>query len=62
MLKINESESTVASRRSLNVANCRMVDFEEFQNETLAKRVIRQRGFSEYKRCKHCWDDTVRTD
>ena len=39
----------------------RMRDFQDFQNEPAAKTAMRSRGIQHYKRCKHCWDNSVQT-
>lgn len=71
-LRVNWRQGRIAQDKLVRVHRCTtsqpqgcqfgpMVDFKDFQNETLAKRAMGLRGFSEYKRCKHCWDNTVRT-
>ncbi|MFH1933929.1 MAG: hypothetical protein ABIN18_20445 [Pseudomonadota bacterium] len=39
----------------------RMRDCQDFQNEAAAKAAMRSRAIKHYKRCKHCWDNSVQT-
>jgi hypothetical protein len=38
-----------------------MRDWQDFQNEAAAKAAMRSRAIKHYKRCKHCWDNSVQT-
>ena len=35
-------------------------NFIDFANVNEAEHEIRNRGYGKYKRCRHCWDNTVR--
>ena len=33
-----------------------MSEFEDFQDESEAVAAIKQKGYTQYKHCSHCWD------
>ena len=69
-IRVNWRQGKIASDRLVRVhkildkqpAICqfeRMKKYDVFSNEEDAKKEIRRRGYSKYKRCKFCWDGRI---
>lgn len=36
-----------------------MSDYEDFRDESKAVVAIKQKGYTQYKHCSHCWDGAI---